>query len=623
MKTKSIGNMKLFCLFFVILFGAITILGSGSSGSKSKTWYRDSDNDGYGNPEDTIDKSSQPEGYVLDNTDCNDTDATIYPGATEIPGDGIDQNCDGWDLKTWYKDADEDGYGDINDSTTGILKPDSYVSSSTDCDDTDATINPGGTDIADDGIDQDCDGKYFKTWYIDADSDGYGDKSTSTQASDQPDGYVANNTDCNDENSGIHPGATEIYGDGTDQDCDGSDLKTFYLDADGDGYGDSSSTKEDITTPSGYVSDNTDCNDTDATIYPNAPEICGDGISQDCSGNDKNCLPVASIDSPSNNTSYAVGVPISFKGSGTDSNGSISAYEWNFGDESSSSDKNPSFTFYKDGTFTITLKVTDNDGDACETNASIDVNITRPTPEANSLGMTFIYIPAGSFVMGSPEDEYGRGDNETQHNVTLSKAFYMQSTEVTQQQWEAVKGTNPSSNASCSNCPVESVSWLDVQAFITTLNTQGMGTYRLPTEAEWEYCASTRKTSAFPNGDITSEGSGCIEDTNLDKIGWYCYNSGFLSFDGKPGEVAKKERNDWGLYDMNGNVWEWCQDYYDGTDYSTSDATDPTGPDTGDERVCRGGSWFHSPKVCRSSNRDGFSPDTASDTLGFRLIKEE
>ncbi|SLM30505.1 conserved hypothetical protein [Desulfamplus magnetovallimortis] len=226
--------------------------------------------------------------------------------------------------------------------------------------------------------------------------------------------------------------------------------------------------------------------------------------------------------------------------------------------------------------------------------------------------MTFNLIPAGTFMMGSPSDEPGRVSNETQHQVTLTNSFYMQTTEVTQGQWEAVMGSNPSYHDECgADCPVEYVSWNDIQNFITALNALGDGTYLLPTEAEWEYSARAGSTTAFANGDITE--TLCAYDPNLDLMGWYCGNSGNTTR-----SVAQKEANDWGLYDMHGNVYEWCQDWYG--NYTTDSLIDPEGPSTGSLRVVRGGSWNYDAWRCRSAYRNRGFLDYRYNYVGFRLV---
>jgi serine/threonine protein kinase len=231
----------------------------------------------------------------------------------------------------------------------------------------------------------------------------------------------------------------------------------------------------------------------------------------------------------------------------------------------------------------------------------------------NSLGMEFVYIPPGTFIMGSPSSEPGRGSNEKQHRVTLTQGFYMQTTEVTQGQWTAVMGRNPSKFTNCGdNCPVETVSWNNAQNFIRMLNRkEGIGTYRLPTEAEWEYSARAGSTTAFANGNISE--LKCGHDSNLDAMGWYCGNS-----NKKTHPVAQKRPNDWGLYDMHGNVNEFVQDRYG--KYPSDFVTDPKGPSNGPDRVMRGGCWFADAMDSRSAKRYGLSPDYRYSSNGFRLV---
>jgi|APSaa5957512622_1039677.scaffolds.fasta_scaffold16257_2 uncharacterized protein (TIGR02145 family) len=326
---------KIFWIFSLILIIPVLCQALGDN------WYQDFDGDGYGNPNISISASSQPAGYVAGNTDCDDTDSTIHPGANEIGDDGIDQDCNGSDFTiftTWYLDSDGDGYGDPGQGLSAFINPAGYVADNTDCDDNDATIHPGAIEIAGDTIDQDCNGsvepspsasntitiksdlsftlpdviykslagdvnlsvsfkffgnqgdtllwerhdygtaistgnpitiaidlsfsianatyqsstgdinldtnfKFFgdqsgkllwelksytvvvsDNWYQDFDMDGYGNPGQVMSASSQPAGYVADNTDCDDTDPSIHPGATEITGDTIDQDCNGSDL---------------------------------------------------------------------------------------------------------------------------------------------------------------------------------------------------------------------------------------------------------------------------------------------------------------------------------------------------------------------------------------------------------------
>ncbi len=240
-----------------------------------------------------------------------------------------------------------------------------------------------------------------------------------------------------------------------------------------------------------------------------------------------------------------------------------------------------------------------------------DIDLTAKPPETftNSIDMSFRLIPAGSFKMGSPDGEDGRFKDERQHLVTISKPFYLQTTEVTQKQWTQVMGSNPSFFKECGNdCPVETVSWEDAQEFIRNLNQrEGGKKYRLPTEAEWEYACRAKSEGRFCFGNQKAE---------LEKYAWYATNP----FSLKTHPVSKREPNAWGLYDMHGNVKEWCQDWHG--DYPSSQVTDPTGPKAGKERVSRGGSYSGDSRRLRSANRGRERPDHRGSTVGFRVAKD-
>jgi len=215
--------------------------------------------------------------------------------------------------------------------------------------------------------------------------------------------------------------------------------------------------------------------------------------------------------------------------------------------------------------------------------------------------LRFVRIPAGKFVMGSPASENWRLDCETQHEVTLTRPFDLMVTPVTQALWQAVMGNTPSCTKG-RDLPVVAVSWEDVQGFINKLNRMlGIESLRLPTEAEWEYACRAGTTGAR-YGELAD-------------IAWYQGNSL-----GKTHPVGKKAPNAWGLYDMLGNVCEWCQDWY--ASYPSGPVTDPTGPLTGSSRVGRGGSWNSDAGIVRSATRIFFSPGNCRDYLGFRLARD-
>ena len=214
--------------------------------------------------------------------------------------------------------------------------------------------------------------------------------------------------------------------------------------------------------------------------------------------------------------------------------------------------------------------------------------------------LEMILIPAGKFVMGSPESEKGRSKDETQHEVTLTKPFYMGKYEVTQEQWEAVMVNNRSFYRG-PKLPVTSVSWKDCQEFIKKLNAKTNRGYRLPTEAEWEYSCRAGTTTAYSNGDIITKNDSNVEGLSTKVVGSY-----------KP--------NAFGLYDMHGNVWEWCEDWK--VDYPKEAVIDPKGPEAGKNRVLRGGSFTGVGMHSRSANWFDNLPSTWNiDYLGFRLAK--
>lgn len=219
---------------------------------------------------------------------------------------------------------------------------------------------------------------------------------------------------------------------------------------------------------------------------------------------------------------------------------------------------------------------------------------------ASGVTMTFCWCPAGKFVMGSPTSEFPRSDDEDQVEVTLSQGFWMAKTEVTQAQWQAVMGTNPSGFKG-DDLPVENVSWSDVQEFIAKVNARGVipGVWKmvLPTEAQWEYACRAGETGPYSGGSI-------------EQLAWYDEKSEKQSH-----PVGTKKPNAWGLHDMHGNVWEWCADWHDDR---LSGGTDPNGASSGVYRVLRGGSWNHDAAHCRAAFRSWHFPNSRSNELGFR-----
>ncbi len=334
-KNPNIENMKtiLKSLVTITLVSiALITLSPGCAPEpecQSQPWYADSDGDGYGDPETLEVSCDQPQNYVADNTDCNDNNPNIHPGAVEITGNDIDDDCDGivdecetdadcdipgevmacidgfcQVMTTYYADNDGDGYGDPNNSiVSGETPPNGYVTNNTDCDDTNATVYLGAPELCD-GIDNNCDGIIDNnttdcqagtmcldgvcvaayTYYQDLDNDGFGNPDVTSLGSDSnpPSGWLRWAGDCDDTNAGINILAQEIMGNGIDDNCngliDGDDVR--YIDTDGDGYG-----SQDEAAADG-VFNNLDCDDTDPNIHPFQIDIPLNGIDEDCDGED-------------------------------------------------------------------------------------------------------------------------------------------------------------------------------------------------------------------------------------------------------------------------------------------------------------------------------------------------
>lgn len=241
----------------------------------------------------------------------------------------------------------------------------------------------------------------------------------------------------------------------------------------------------------------------------------------------------------------------------------------------------------------------------------------------NSIGMSFVEIPAGTFDMGA-DDAGAYRCERPQHRVTISQPFYIGVYEVTQADWEAVMGYNPydldrsnpyynlpgmADRITRPNHPA-TVSWEDARNFIRALNErEGHERYRLPTEAEWEYAARGGTVTVYSFGEYAGD---------LDRYAWHGGN-----FDtGGTHPVGQKMPNPWGLYDVHGNVWEWVQDWYSESYYAESPETDPQGPAEGRQRAVRGGSWHASATSWRSTYRKPYSPDYRGISIGFRLVME-
>jgi len=237
----------------------------------------------------------------------------------------------------------------------------------------------------------------------------------------------------------------------------------------------------------------------------------------------------------------------------------------------------------------------------------------------NSLGMEFVLIPAGMSVMGSPIKEAYRGVSEVQHSVTISQPFYMQTTEVTVDQWRVIMGRRLfAKKRGTGDMPVVKVSWYDCRKFIRKLNQMTGERFLLPTEAQWEYAARGGSMTAYFWGDRLDCARAMFANNPAKYDACVSVNrtSGFAP--ACPAPVKRYAPNAWGLYDMHGNVWEWCRDLFDS--YDAVSVVDPCETESGKNRVRRGGSWFGPGYSCRSANRAYGHPMSRLQNTGFRLV---
>lgn len=301
------------------------------------------------------------------------------------------------------------------------------------------------------------------------------------------------------------------------------------------------------------------------------------------------------------------------------------SYDYPFGFSRSSKRNSgaPGYRAYNLGFRLAMMPSSSNSSSRFDQTALPPGQVAAGTPWRSPQGIEFAYVPSGSFDMGSAD---GKGDEKPVHRVTISQGFYLGKTEVTQAQWKAVMSANPSKHQG-DTLPVEQVPWDEVQEFIRRLNAQSNGVvYRLPTEAEWEYACRAGTIGPYA-GD-------------LDAMAWYANNSGNRIIDAdriwrddysnyqnrifdngtQTHAVGTKQANAWGLYDMHGNVSEWCQDRYDVSYYSNSPVVDPAGVTTGEFRMMRGGSWYNnSPHVSSAARDTGFQRNRFY-MVGFRVV---
>jgi formylglycine-generating enzyme required for sulfatase activity len=637
---------------------------------------RDNDCDGVV-PVDEIDADG--DGVRTCSGDCDDAQATVFPGATEAC-DGLDNDCDGL-VPADESDADADAVlvcgGDCDDTNPDIFagapdvcdgmdndcdlqvdedSPDNDVDGFSlcdgDCDDADLTTHPGAEELCD-GLDNDCDGLVPAD---EADADGDGQRGCAGDCADgDPDNFTGNaevcdgedndcdaevdegydldgdgvlacDGDCDDSNPSIHPAATELCGNGLDDDCDVGTPDTW--DGDGDG-----------------ADCAMDCDDADAALFPGNPEVC-DGLDNDCAGG----IPADEADADGDGVRLCAG-------DCDDTNPAVEPGADEVCDNGADDDCDPS---------TADLLDLDGDGLLCDEDCDDDDPALPSAEDTNCDGNPdvvgdLVWIAGGVFDMGCTPGQSSCGGEELPVvGIELTRDFWLGQTEVTQAQWFAVFGNSPSTHTGCDACPVEGINFYEALAWTNALSDEAGLTpcyvlsacndgettpgawpplecssyavnttsgspydcegYRLPTEAEWEYAAraGTDWLYAGSNEDALHP----LDQVAIDEVAWYDANSSGTT------ASAQLLPNEWGLYDMSGNTWEWVWDSYDFGWYATVAAnsgaeTDPAGPPVGSLHTYRGGAYSTVTSYCRVSRRAYGAPTFDNFNLGFRVAKTD